>query len=88
MAIIMISRGTFSGGRGVAEELAARLGFPCISRGTVFDTSVGFGIPEAELDNLAVDSPAFWKQVPGRRIALVNIIRAALLKLSRDGNLV
>jgi cytidylate kinase len=89
MAIITISRGTFSGGKKIAEDLAARVGYPCASLEIIFDAAhKEFGIPEAELKAPFLKRPSFWKQSPGRRIAMHNILRAALLKLSKSGNLV
>ena len=88
MAIITISRGTFSGGKAIAEELAGRLGCPCVSREIIFDAAKEYGVSEAELNNAFITPPRFWKQAPGKRFALLNLLRAALLNLSKDGNLV
>lgn len=88
MAIVTISRGTLSGGKAIAEELAKRLGYPCVSRERLFDEAESFGITKAEL-NLEFSRPhGFWKPSPGRRMAALTILRAAMLKLSRDGDLV
>ena len=88
MAIVMISRGTLSGGKAIAESLAKRLGYPCVSRETLFNEAESFGITKAEL-NLEFSKPhGFWKPSPGTRMAALTILRAALLKLSRNGNLV
>ena len=49
MAIIMISRGTLSGGKAVAERVADRLGYPCLSREeTVREVIEKYGISEKE----------------------------------------
>ena len=39
MPIISVSRGTFSGGKHLAEELAQDLGYPCISREIITDAA-------------------------------------------------
>jgi hypothetical protein len=39
MPIITISRGTFSGGKDVAECLAGKLGYPCISREVIVEAA-------------------------------------------------
>jgi cytidylate kinase len=88
MAIITISRGTYSAGKIIAEKLAARLGYPCASQEIIFDAAKDFGIPETELNAALIKPPGFLKLVPGKRIAILNVIRTALLTLSRGGNLV
>jgi cytidylate kinase len=88
MAIITISRGTYSAGKTIAEKLAERLGYPCVSQENIFDAAKEFGIPETELNAALIKPPGFLKLVPGKRIAIVNVIRAALLTMSRGGNLV
>ena len=49
MAIITISRGSFSKGKEVAEKVAAQLGYDCISREVLLDASDRFHIPEVKL---------------------------------------
>jgi hypothetical protein len=39
MSVITISRGSYSGGREVAERLAKKLGFECISREVILAAS-------------------------------------------------
>ena len=57
MAIITISRGTYTGGKKVAESLASKLGYPCLSREEIIrEASIDFDIPEEELPNLAKQS--------------------------------
>jgi hypothetical protein len=46
MAIITISRGSYYRGREVAEKLAAKLGYDCISREILLAASKEFNIPE------------------------------------------
>ena len=43
MSIITISRGTFSGGRDLAECLAQKLGYPCISREVIVEAAERYG---------------------------------------------
>lgn len=84
----MISRGTFSGGKAVAEELAARLNYPCISNEVIYDAAEEFGVPEQRLNIVLQEPPRAWRQRPGRRLAHMNFVRAALLKRASSGNLV
>ncbi|MBN1833884.1 MAG: cytidylate kinase family protein [Deltaproteobacteria bacterium] len=88
MAIITISRGTFSGGMAVAEKLSAKLGYPCISKEVVLDAVEEFGVPEEKLIAAMEKPPKSWLQSPERRITHLNYVRYALLKRARKDDLV
>jgi cytidylate kinase len=89
MAIITISRGTFSGGKTLAECLGSRLGYPVLSReNTVAEASRTYGISEEEVSSALADPPPFWQQVPGKRLAYLRCITAVLLQHAEKGNLV
>ncbi|MGB9736313.1 MAG: cytidylate kinase family protein, partial [bacterium] len=49
MAIITISRGTFSGGQMLAECLAKKLGYKSISREILIEAAEKYGISENNL---------------------------------------
>ena len=80
MAIVTISRGSFSGGVAVAEAVAARLGVPCISREVVRDAAQASGVDEGSLLATLEDPPRFWEKTPGRIPAHLNLVRTALLQ--------
>lgn len=89
MALITISRGTFSGGRAVAEQLARNLGYPCVSREAITrDAAVQFNIPEHRLNAAMIDTPGFWRQDSARCISNLNFVRAALLRRLKGEKLV
>ena len=88
MAIVTISRGTFSGGKAVAETLAQRLQYPCVSREIILDAAKQYGIPEQKLTAALQEPPSFWQQVPEKRIAYLSFVTAALLERAKEGNLV
>ena len=89
MAIITISRGSFAGGSAVAQAVSRRLGHPCLSREEVLGRAAkDYGIQEQELRQTLNDSPAFWEQMPGKRLAYVKCLTAVLLDEAREGNLV
>ena len=89
MAVISISRGTFSGGKAIAEKVAARMQYPCVSREMMLeDAAKDFGVAEAHLEHVVNERPKPWQQNRDRRSAYLNFIRAALLRRSRDGKLV
>lgn len=88
MAIITISRGTFSGGKAVAESLSEKLGYPCISKEIILDAAEEFGVPEEKLVAALEEPPKSLTLKPSRRAAHLNYVRYALLKAIKDGNLV
>jgi hypothetical protein len=57
MAIITISRGSYSGGKQVAEKVAQKLGYACVSREILLDASETFNIPELKLVRAIHDAP-------------------------------
>jgi cytidylate kinase len=89
MAIVTISRGSFAGGQAVAERLCARLGYPSLSREQVLlEAASDYGVSAAELTSSLNQSPPFWQQVPGKRLAYVKCVTAVLLGHARSGNLI
>lgn len=50
MQIICISRGTYGGGKQLAEALAGKLGYECLSRETLCDRATDAGIPVGKLE--------------------------------------
>jgi cytidylate kinase len=89
MAIITISRGSFAGGKAIAEGLAGRLGYPYLSREQVLlEAAREYGVSEAELTKSLNQSPPLWQQVPGKRMTYVKCVTAVLLEHARDGNLI
>lgn len=89
MAIITISRGTFSGGEALAKCLADRLGYPCISREVILDEAAKeYGVRAEELTAVMEKPPSFWARVAGARTAHLMFVRAALCAHAGKGNLV
>jgi cytidylate kinase len=89
MAIITISRGSFAGGKAVAERLARRLDCPSLSREEVLAEAANtYGVSAAELSATLNDPPPVWQQVPGKRLAYVKCVTAVLLEHARKGALV
>jgi cytidylate kinase len=89
MAIIMISRGTLKGGKAVAERVADRLGYPCLSREeTVREVIEKYGISEKELTAAMNEPPPYWQQVHGKRLSYIKVFSAALMEHIKGENLV
>lgn len=88
MSIITISRGTYSGGRTLAECLAKRLGYQCVSREVILDAAKAYGIPSQKLTEAMEKPPSFWQQLTGERVDYLYYVRAALCERALEGNLV
>jgi len=88
MAIITISRGSYSRGKEVAEKVAHRLGYGCISRDIVLDASEIFNVPELKLERAIHDAPSLLDRFSYGKERYIAYIQAALLKLFREDNVV
>lgn len=89
MAIISISRGTFGGGRSVAEALAEKLNYVCISREDIIqDAAAAFDMEESQLRDSILAVPGPLALGASDNIANVKFLRAALLERTRNHNLV
>ena len=88
MPIITISRGTFSGGRAIAERLAQQLGYPCASRETILEAAAQYGVPTTKLREAMDKPPSFWQRLAGERTSYIDYFRAALCERADDGKLV
>jgi cytidylate kinase len=88
MAIIAISRGTFSGGEALARRLAERLGYQCISREVILQAAWGYGVPAEELTAAMEKPPWLWERLFGERAAYLTFVRAALCEHARGGKVV
>jgi cytidylate kinase len=89
MSIITISRGSYAGGRALAEWLSDKLGYPCLGREELLRYAAKeYGILEAELTDALNSAPPAWQQVPGKRFAYVKCVTAALLDHATEGQLI
>jgi cytidylate kinase len=89
MAIITISRGTFTGGKILADRLGTTLHYPVLSReDALAEASKTYGISEEEVASALGEPPHFWQQVPGKRIAYLKCFTAVLLERAKSGNLI
>lgn len=55
MQIVCISRGSMSGGKALAEKLAAKLGYDCLSREELTEAATRAGIPVGKLEMAVVN---------------------------------
>ncbi|UCD16333.1 MAG: cytidylate kinase-like family protein [Candidatus Zixiibacteriota bacterium] len=67
MAIITISRGTFSGGRELAGRLSEKLGYSYISREDLSEKAIKMGVPVGKLQMAMVRPPGVYKRMARER---------------------
>ena len=85
MPIITISRGSYTHGAKVAEKVAQKLDYECISREFLLDISREYNISEIKLTRAIRDAPSLLERYTFGREKYINYIRAAILKhLSKD----
>lgn len=88
MAIITISRGSHSRGKEVAEKLAKKLGYECISREVILQASEDFNVPEVMLLQAVYNAPSVLGRFIYGKERYRAFIEVALLKQFRKNNIV
>jgi len=88
MSIVTISRGSYSRGKEVAEKLAQKLGYECISRDILLDVSEEFNVPEIKLVRALHDAPTVLERFTHGKERYVSYIRSALLQHVLKDNIV
>jgi len=88
MSIITISKGSYGYGSEVAEKLAEKLGYECVSRQVLLDASEKFNIPEIELVKAIEDPPSFIERFFLGKEKYIAYIRSAFLKSIKRDNVV
>lgn len=88
MAIITVSRGSFSRGKEVAEKLADKLGYECVSREILLEASKEFDIPEMRLSRALHDSPSIFERFNQGKLRYMSYYKYALLKHVQNDNVV
>jgi len=92
MAIITISRGTFSGGMQLAERVSEKLGYRCISREEVVaEAARQYGVKEKKLYEVLMKKPGVFERAVGNtteRFRYLACVRAALCKEAHNDNIV
>jgi len=88
MAIISISRGSYSRGKEVAEALADRLGYECVSRDILLETCEEFAIPEIRLIKALHDAPSVLDRFTHGRERYMSYFHAAFLSHMVKDNIV
>lgn len=88
MAIITISRGSYSKGKEVAEKVAHRLGYVCLSRDLLLEASSQFNIPEIKLIRALHDAPSILERFTSGKERYLAYFAAALLERVQRDNVV
>jgi len=88
MAIVTISRGAHSRGKEVAEKVAVKLGYACLSREILLEASAHYNVPEIKLMKAINDAPSMLDHLTFGKERYVAFIRASLLRTLCQDNIV
>jgi cytidylate kinase len=80
MTIITISRGSYSMGKAVAERVAERLGYECLSRDVLLEASDQFNIEEIKLEQAIKDAPSILERFTQGKHSYIAYIQSALTR--------
>ena len=89
MAIILLSRGSYSWGSQIAGMVADKLGYDCISREDILKASGQFDLPEIKLIKAFNEMPSLIDRFIGsKKEEYLSYLRAAILKNVQQDNVV
>lgn len=88
MSVITISRGSYSRGKDVAEKVARKMGYECISRDILLEASEAFNIPEIKLVRAIHDAPSVLERFTHGQDRYISYIRKVLLQHVQKDNVV
>jgi cytidylate kinase len=89
MSIVAISRAAFCGGEALANAVAGRLGYECVSREMILEeTAKEHGLPVEDLTVEMERRPSLWNWVLGERTTHLACVRATLCTRAQRGRLV
>ncbi len=88
MSVVTISRGTFSGGKRLAECLAERLKYRCVDRDAIVEKAAAWGVSHAELRAALEKPPSFLERFRYKRYLYLALVQAALTEEVRGGDVV
>lgn len=88
MAIITISRGSFSKGKEVAEKVALRLNYRNVSREVILEASKDFQIPQNRLDQAIHDAPSVFERFTYEKQKYIAYVAAEILSHFKNDNIV
>lgn len=88
MAIVTISRGTFSGGKALAECVAKKLNYECVSREILRNAAKDFNVPLDELSRALSDKPGIRDNMNLAKLHYLSFIQHELMKAIQNENVV
>jgi cytidylate kinase len=88
MSVITISRGSFSGGKLLAECLARKLGYRCVDRDVIVEKAAASGVSQQELLDAILKPPTFLERLTHKKYLYLTLIQAALTEELRSGRAV
>jgi len=88
MCVITVSRGSFSGGKQLAECLSVKLGYRCLDRETVAERAAASGISQQELLDALLKPPNFLERFKHGRYQYLALFQAALAEEVRPGKVI
>ncbi len=88
MAIITISRGSYSRGKEVAEKVAQKLGYECIARDVLIEASQEFNVPEIKLIHALQEAPSFFNRFTHNKEKYIAYIESAFLHHVKNDNVI
>ncbi len=88
MAIITISRGLYSKGREVAEKVAERLGYRCISHEVIADAAQRFQISQEKMEKAILDAPSIFERITSEKQKYISYLAAEILSHFRNDNVI
>jgi cytidylate kinase len=88
MAIITISRGTFSGGQSLAECVSGELGYYCLPRVALYQAASRYGVSEDKLSKAISEAPGLWERWSSEKARYLACARAALINEVKNDNVV
>jgi cytidylate kinase len=88
MAIVTISRGTFSGGQSLAECVAAKLGYRCLPRVVLYEAASRYGVSEDNLSDAITEAPGLSDRWGSEKARYLACARAALINEVKNNDVV
>lgn len=85
MSVITISRGSFSGGKMLAECLAENLGYRCIDRDVIVERAAAHGVSQEDIREALEKPPGFLDRFKHKRYQYLALVQAALAEEVRTG---
>jgi cytidylate kinase len=88
MPIITISRGSYFHGKSIAEKLAKKLNYTCLSRDEIIENLDEFHLPEIKLMRGLDDAFSVLDRFPHGKKRFITAIRSAILDRFLAGNVI